>query len=139
MKKSKIKINQKDQLTSVFLKTANVEITEAKLKDYKTAWWHSFRNKDDGGLRLTDQGLEFVQKYSEIKTYFIEFPGDLKITPQVLIWLDNFITSPYHIGKRGITVLSEVAAFELYLFSGDVQKLGSNKAMAKRYAQDLNN
>jgi hypothetical protein len=139
VKKSKIKIEQKDQFTTVFLKAANVEITDTKFKDYKNAWWLNFRHKNDGGLRLSDQGIEFVQKYADIKTYFIEFPEDLKITPQILVWLDNFIKSPYHIGKKGITVLSEIAAFELYLFSGDVQKLGSNKAMAKRFAQDLNN
>lgn len=139
MKKLKTKIDPKDQFTTVFLKAASIEITDTKFKDYKSAWWLNFRHKFDGGLRLSDQGLEFVQKYADIKSYFIEFPEGLKITPQILVWLDNFIKSPYHIGKRGITVLSEMDAFELYLFSGDVQKLGSNKAMAKRYAQDLNN
>ncbi len=137
MKKSKIDIDSKDRYTIIFLNAANVEINETKFKDYKNAWWLNLRQKKDSGLRLTDQGLEFVQKYADIKTYFVEFPKDLKVTPQILVWLDNFIKSPYHITKKGITVLSEIDAFELYLFSGDVQKLGSNKAMSKRYAQDL--
>ncbi len=137
MKKSKVEIDSKDRYTSIFLTAANVEITSTKFKDYKNAWWLNLRQKKDSGLRLTDQGLDFVQKYADIKIYFIEFPTDLKVTPQILVWLDNFIKSPYHIGKKGITVLSEMDAFELYLFSGDVWKLGSNKAMSKRYAQDL--
>jgi predicted transcriptional regulator len=137
VKKLKVKIDSKDRYTNIFLTAANVEITDTKFKDYKNAWWLNLRQKKDSGLRLTDQGLDFVQKYADIKTYFIEFPTDLKVTPQILVWLDNFIKSPYHIGKKGITVLSEMDAFELYLFSGDVWKLGSNKAMSKRYAQDL--
>jgi predicted transcriptional regulator len=137
VKKLKVEIDSKDRYTNIFLTAANVEITDTKFKDYKNAWWLNLRQKKDSGLRLTDQGLDFVQKYADIKTYFIEFPTDLKVTPQILVWLDNFIKSPYHIGKKGITVLSEMDAFELYLFSGDVWKLGSNKAMSKRYAQDL--
>jgi hypothetical protein len=33
-------------------------------------------------------------------------------------------------------VLKEKAAFELYLFSGDIKKLGYNKALAKRLSQE---
>ena len=32
--------------------------------------------------------------------------------------------------------MKEKSAFELYLFSGDVRKLGHNKAMSKRLAQE---
>jgi hypothetical protein len=32
--------------------------------------------------------------------------------------------------------MKEMAAFELYLFSGDVRKLGHNKAMSKRLGQE---
>jgi hypothetical protein len=33
-------------------------------------------------------------------------------------------------------VLTEKAAFELYLFSGDVRKMTSSKAMAKQLSQE---
>jgi hypothetical protein len=32
--------------------------------------------------------------------------------------------------------MKERAAFELYLFSGDVRKLGHNKALSKRLSQE---
>jgi hypothetical protein len=126
----------KDRYTAAFLKAVNITPTETALKDYKSVWWLNFRNKNEGGLRLTEQGLEFITTKAEIKSYFIEFPKGLNITPQVLIWLDNFIKSPYFINKKGITVLSEKTAFELYLFSGDVKKMGASKALAKLLAQE---
>ena len=126
----------KDRYTAAFLKAVNITPTEKTLKEYKAVWWLSFRNKDEGGLRLTEQGLEFITTKADIKSYFIEFPKGLTITPQVLIWLDNFIKSPYFINKKGITVLSEKTAFELYLFSGDVKKMGASKALAKLLAQE---
>jgi len=126
----------KDRYTVAFLKAVNITPTENSLKEYKSVWWLNFRNKNEGGLRLTEQGLEFITTKAEIKSYFIEFPKGLAITPQVLIWLDNFIKSPYFINKKGITVLSEKTAFELYLFSGDVKKMGASKALAKLLAQE---
>ena len=78
----------------------------------------------------------FTKEIAKIKTYKVPFPDNLTITPQILIWLDNFIESPYFITKKDITVLKEKSAFELYLFSGDVRKLGYGKAMAKRAIQD---
>lgn len=129
----------KDRYTTAFLKAVNITPTETALKDYKSVWWLNFRNKNEGGLRLTEQGLEFITTKAEIKSYFIEFPKGLAITPQVLIWLDNFIKSPYFINKKGITVLSEKTAFELYLFSGDVKKMGASKALAKLLAQESSN
>jgi hypothetical protein len=126
----------KDRYTVAFLKAVNITPTENSLKEYKSIWWLNFRNKNEGGLRLTEQGLEFITAKAEIKSYFIEFPKGLAITPQVLIWLDNFIKSPYFINKKGITVLSEKTAFELYLFSGDVKKMGASKALAKLLAQE---
>jgi hypothetical protein len=56
--------------------------------------------------------------------------------PQVLIWLDQFLNSPYHLEKRFIKVLSERTAFELYMFSGDVKKMGSAKAMNRQIAKN---
>ena len=38
--------------------------------------------------------------------------------------------------KKHIIVMKEKAAFELYLLSGDVRKLGHNRAMSKRLSQE---
>ncbi len=129
-------MNTKDTYTRVFLQAANVEFTDDLVKKYSAVFWYSFRNKDQGGLRLTDQGLQFIQEHAKIKTYKIEFPKEFAFTPQVLVWLDNFIDSPYFITKKHITVMKEKAAFELYLFSGDIRKFGHNKALSKRLNQE---
>ena len=126
----------KDNYTKIFLKAANLQIPKEDIKNKRIEWWWNVRSKDDGGLRLTDSAIKFIETVAKIKTYKIDFPKDFKITPQILLWLDKFIDSPYYITKRSITVLKERAAFELYLFSGDVQKLGYNKALSKRLSQD---
>jgi hypothetical protein len=71
-----------------------------------------------------------------IKIYKIDIPKELTISSQVLIWLDQFLDTPFHLTKRHITVISEKAAFELYLFSGDVKKFGTARSVAKRLRQD---
>ncbi len=126
----------KDTYTRVFLQAANQPSDPDIIKKYKSHWWWNFRSKDSGGLRLTEEALNFIQDDAKIKTYKIEFPKEFAFTPQVLVWLDNFIDSPFYITKKFIVVLKEKAAFELYLFSGDIRKLGYNKALAKRVSQE---
>jgi hypothetical protein len=126
----------KDAYTKAFLQAAEIPVTEKTIKEYKAVWWWSFRNKSQGGLRLTDQALEFIEEHAKIKTYKIEFPKEFAFTPQVLLWLDNYIDSPFFANKKHIIVMKEKAAFELYLLSGDVRKLGHNRAMSKRLSQE---
>jgi hypothetical protein len=126
----------KKEYTKIFLESAGAELTDKLLDAKNKSWWWNLRDKSLGGLRLTEDAIAFIEQEAKIKTYKVPFPDNLTITPQVLIWLDNFIESPYFITKRDITVLKEKSAFELYLFSGDVRKMGYGKAMAKRAAQD---
>jgi len=126
----------KDTYTSVFLRAAGQSFDEDIIKKFRNTWWQNVRGKDCGGLRLTDQGLEFVETYSQIKTYKVEILKEISITPQILVWLDQFIESPYHLTKKHIVVLREKSAFELYLFSGDVRKMGYAKAMHQRLSQE---
>ena len=126
----------KDTYTSVFLKAAGQPFDENIIKKFRGAWWQNVRGKDHGGLRLTDQGLEFIEIYSQIKTYKVEILKEISITPQILVWLDQFIESPYHLTKKHIIVLKEKSAFELYLFHGDVRKMGYAKAMHQRLSQE---
>lgn len=129
-------MDPKDTYTAVFLQAAGLQTDPGTIKKYKAVWWWSTREKATGGLRLTEQALEFIEKYAKIKTYKIDFPKEFSFTPQVLVWLDNYIESPYFITKKHIVVMREKAAFELYLFSGDIRKMGHNKALSKRLSQE---
>lgn len=127
-------MSNKDAYSSVFLNAAGITNTN---EDIKSKWWYNLRSKDEGGLRLTDEGLLFLNEEAKIKTYEVQIPKEVKITPQVLIWLDRYINSPWHLDKHTITVISEKSAFELYLFSGDVRKMGQSKAMSKRFQEEI--
>jgi hypothetical protein len=129
-------MDHKDAYTRVFLQAAGLESDPDTIKKYKAIWWWNFRSKDEGGLRMTEEALNFIEKYAKIKTYKIDFPKEFSFTPQVLVWLDKFIDSPFFINKKFILVMKEKAAFELYLFSGDVRKMGHNKALSKRLSQE---
>jgi hypothetical protein len=128
-------LDSKDTYTRVFLNAAGLK-HDGDIEKLKILWWQNLRSKDEGGLRLTDLGIEFIKTQADIKVYEIKLPKEIKITAQILIWLDQFITSPWYLSKNTISVLSEKSAFELYLFSGDVKKMGHAKAMSKRLSQE---
>jgi|TARA_B110000285_G_scaffold198537_1_gene231057 hypothetical protein len=132
-------MDHKDKYTRVFLKAASLSAGIQDIKEKKSQWWWNVRSKDNGGLRLTDDAITFIHDVAQIKTYQVKFPKQFKITPQVLLWLDNFIESPYYITKTSISVLKEKSAFELYLFSGDISKMGYNKALSKRLTEETKN
>ncbi len=125
----------KDTYTTVILKSKNEAVDQDTIKKMRSLIWHNVREKTEGGLRLTDHGIKLVEE-ADIKTYKINLPDEFKITPQILVWLDKFIDSPFYLTKKYIIVLKEKAAFELYLFSGDIRKMGYGKALAKRLSQD---
>ena len=132
-------MDHKDNYTRVFLKAAGLSAGTEDIKEKKPQWWWNVRSKSNGGLRLTDDAVTFIHDVAQIKTYQVKFPKQFKITPQVLLWLDNFIESPYYITKTSISVLKEKSAFELYLFSGDISKMGYNKALSKRLTEETKN
>jgi hypothetical protein len=125
-------MNWKETYTKVFLKQAGVAVTEATLKEYMPVWWQNTRNKDSGGLRLTDEGYRFITEDIELAVYDVPYPKDFEINTQTIIFLDNFIDCPYYITKRAITVTDEKKALELSLFSGDVRKYGLMKALKRQ-------
>lgn len=130
-------MSTKDSFTKLFLKAANEPTDKQTVKKHRNLWWWNFRSNTDTGLRLTDTGLEFVEEKADIRVYKIELPPELIVTPQVLLWLNQQLDSPYHLTNKHITVLKEKAAFEIYLFSGDIRKMGYSKSIAKRFNSDL--
>lgn len=116
------------------MKQAGIALTEANVKTNIKKWWKNTRTKEGGGLRLTDEGFEFVTSTLDLKVYEVPFPLAFDLKAQVIIYLDKFIDCPYYLTDKSITVLAERKAFELHLFSGDVQKYGLNKAMSRKKA-----
>jgi hypothetical protein len=123
-------MNWKETYTKVFLKQINKSTDSATVKQYLPLWWKNTRNKINGGLRLTEQGFELLKEI-DVETYDIPYPKDMPLTPQVVIYLDQFITCPYFLTNRSIIVTDQKKAVELTLFSGDVRKYGLTKAMKR--------
>ena len=96
------------------------------------SWWKNPRNKDRGGLALTEEGFDFLKDTLGLKSYGIKFPKGFEFTTQVVLYLDQYIDCPNFYDKKGITVFNEKRACELMLFSGDVRKYGLAKAMARQ-------
>ena len=121
-------MNWKDTYTKIFLKQLGLATSEPNVKQYMPIWWANLRNKEKGGLRLTEEGYKMLQEI-DLVTYDIPYPKDMPLTTQVIIFLDQFIDCPYYLSTRSITVTNEKKAVELTLFSGDLRKYGLTKAM----------
>ena len=121
-------MNWKETYTKLFLKELGKSISDTNVKQYMPLWWQNTRNKDSGGLRLTEEGFDVLTQI-DLTTYDIPYPRDVPLSTQVIIHLDNFIDCPYYLTNRSITVTNEKKAVELTLFSGDLRKYGLTKAM----------
>jgi hypothetical protein len=128
-------MNWKETYTKIFLKQLGKGVNDVALKEYMPVWWQNTRVKDEGGLRLTDEGFRMITEDLELSTYDVPYPVDFELTTQTVLFLDKFINCPYYMGRRGITVTDEKKALELHLFSGDIRKYGLTKAM-KRQEKD---
>ncbi len=124
-------MNWKETYTKIFLKQSDIAISPANIKIYSRKWWQNNRNKDAGGLRLTDEGFDFCKNTLAVRLYEIPFPKYNPITTETIIFLDQFITCPYYLSQKSIFVTDEKKSMELHLFSGDLQKYGLTKAMSR--------
>ena len=125
-------MNWKETYTKIFLKQSNIAISEATLKQYMPVWWQNTRDKEEGGLRLTDSGYDYCIEKLDLQFYEIPFPKDLKLTVQTIIFLDQFINCPYYLTPHSINVTDEKKSMELHLFSGDLRKYGLVKAIERQ-------
>lgn len=124
-------MNWKETYTKIFLKQADISIGENTMQEYMPKWWKNSRNKESGGLRLTDEGLTFIKDKLQLQTYDVPFPIDFNLTTQTIIFLDKYIDCPYYLADDGVIVTNEKKAMELMLFSGDIRKYGLNKALSR--------
>jgi len=125
----------KTTYTKLFLKQLGETISDQNVQSVKHLWWYNTRDKNEGGLRLTEEGLDVLNRL-EIATYEIPFPLHMTLTTQIIIFLDKFIDCPYYLTNRSIIVTMEKKAVELTLFSGDLRKYGLTKAMTRQKKDD---
>jgi hypothetical protein len=130
-------IVNKTVYTQIFLKQLGQSTNEQNIKGAIPLWWYNTRDKESGGLRLTEEGMNVLEKI-ELTTYNIPYPADMPITTQIIIFLDKFIDCPYYITDKSITVTNEKKAVELTLFSGDLRKYGLTKALNRAKKEDNN-
>lgn len=114
-------MNQKIEITKHILESMGLPATEERVRKTIPTWWYSTRQKEQGGLRLTEQGFEAFQK-AGIKEYRVKFEDNIQFTNQLIIHLDQLIDSPFYLRNKEIYVFNEKMAVQLVLFSGNIQK-----------------
>jgi hypothetical protein len=122
----------RETFTKIFLQQKDKSIDEANIKHHMYKWWQSHRSKDRGGLRLSDEGFDFLINELELKMYDVPFTEPIELSPQTIIFFDRNMDCPYYLTNQSITVFSERKSFELYMFSDDIRKYGLVKAMNRQ-------
>ena len=120
---------EQETYTKIFLSAWGKSTDDANVKMYTRTWWKNTRTKNGGGLRLTEQGYEFLISELELKDYEIPFTEPIELSPQTIISLDRYLDCPYYLTEMSVTVFSERKHFELYMFSDDIRKFGIVKAI----------
>lgn len=128
----------REAYTKIFLKSLDRSTDEANVKLYSHRWWKSNRTKKGGGLRLSDEGYVFLVEELDLEEYEIPFNDKIELSPQTIIFFDQFLDCPYYLTSQSLTVFSEKKAFELYMFSDDIRKYGLVKAINSRRKDSQN-
>jgi len=119
----------KETFTKIFLQQKDKSTDRANMKHHMYKWWQSHRSKDIGGLRLSEEGFDYLVNELELRSYEIPFTEPIDLSPQTIIFFDRTMDFPYYLTNQSITVFSERKSFELYMFSDDIRKYGLVKAM----------
>ena len=123
-------MNELKETYTKILKQADIAISEATLAVHAPCGKNT--GKSTGGLRLPDDGFDFLLAKLDLQMYEIPFPKDFTMTTQTVIFLDQFINCPYYLSPRSIYVTDEKKSMELHLFSGDLRKYGLVKAIERQ-------
>jgi len=122
----------RETYTKIFLTQTQRSIDPANVKLHLYKWWQSHRSKNEGGLRLSEEGFNFLTTELELKSYTVPFTEPIDLSPQVIIFFDRHMDCPYFLTNSAIVVFSEKKSFELYMFSDDIRRYGLMKAMNKQ-------
>jgi len=124
--------SQKTEITRYLAEQEGLELTDLNLKRLLSVFWQNPRQKENGGLRLTEKGFEIMSKH--LKSHKIDFE-DPKLsrdnwnwTNQLILRLDNYIDCPWFANHRAVWVFSDKMAVQLVLFSGNIKKFTTAKA-----------
>jgi hypothetical protein len=122
---------EKDTLTKIFLKQANISISKANIKYYMRKWWYSVRGDKNTTFRLSDDGVNFLINELHLIPYKIFVSNEI-VQPAVIIFLNKYIDSPYYVESHMLTLFNERKALELQFFASDLARYGIAKSIACR-------
>ena len=105
------------------------------LKKLIGLWWWSPTEKPQGGLKLKQEGLNAFTS-AQIKSHRILIDHPIEYTSKMVIYLDNYIDSPWYLSNRHMFVFGEKTAIQLVLYSGNIQKFLEAKAYRNRLTAD---
>lgn len=98
-----------------------LEKTPKSIKKYISLWWKNPRQKNKGGLRLTELGFRVITQ-AEIKSYKITLENPItNLENNFIIWLDNYFNCPFYLTNKEIFVFEEKTAVQAILFSGNLK------------------
>ena len=120
-------MNPKIEITKKILEILSPNYNDKEFKKSLHSWWLNWRQKDKGGLRLTELGFEAFIK-ANIKSYFVKFEQKPIYNNQFVVDLDNLLECPFYIENKGIHVFNEKIAVQLVLLSGNIKQYTSIKA-----------
>jgi len=95
-------------------------------------WW--FNPAKTTGLRLSEEGYDFLTKELKIQAYEVPFAEHMDVNPSVIVFLSKHMECPYLLRYHSVIVFSERKSLELYLFSGDIKRYGLMKAIKAQQA-----
>lgn len=114
-------MNQKFDITKIVLESQGIDASDQRIQKTIPTWWVNPRQKEKGGLRLTEQGFNALQT-ADIKCYELKYDEPIVFTNELIIWMDQNIDCPFYITGRKIWLFGEKTAVQLVLFSGNIAK-----------------
>jgi len=121
-------MDQKIDITKYVAEQSGLPTDPKSLKKWTAQWRCNPRQKLKGGLKLTDEG--FARLTTQFKCHKVILEEPIEYTNQMILRFDNWITCPWYITNKHIYVFNDKTAVELVLFSGNVRRFFSAKAMS---------
>ena len=125
-------MNQKSDITKYVAEQFGLSTDEKSIRKLIAQWWQNPRNKEKGGLRLTDEG--FARLTAHFTAHKVRFEDPVEYTNRLIIQLDNFIDCPWYITNKAVFVFNDKMAVQLVLFSGNIAKFSVAKAKSLKSA-----